>query len=157
MKNIEKAFLWIIGVLERRSVPYKISGGLAARAYGVNRELADIDIEINVRDILLIYNEVRPYITYGPDRFKDDNWDLDLMTLQYEGQEIDISNIEAKIFNKEKGNWENTFSNLENYELIEIYGKKVPVEKLDNLISYKSKLLREVDIEDVKQLKSLRK
>jgi hypothetical protein len=157
MKNTEKAFLWITGIVERMDIPYKISGGLAARAYGVSRELADIDIEVNDKDISLISNEVKSYITYGPDRYKDDNWDLNLVTLQYEGQEIDIAGIEAKIFNKENKVWENAGSDLNDYGLIEIYGKKVPVEKLSTLIAYKTKLSREVDIEDVRQLKLLKK
>jgi hypothetical protein len=157
MKNTEKAFLWITEILEKMKIPYKISGGFAARIYGVNRELADIDIEVNDNDIALISNEVKPYIVYGPDGYKDENWDLNLMTLQYEGQEIDIAGIEAKIFNKEKEIWEKTGSDLDDYELIEIYGKKVPIEKLDALIAHKTKLSREVDIEDIKQLKLLKK
>lgn len=157
MKNTEQAFLWITGILERMNIPYKISGGFAARAYGVNRELADIDIEVNDKDIVLISDEVKSYIVYGPDRYKDDNWDLNLMTLQYEGQEIDIAGIEAKVFNKENERWENAGSDVDNYELIEIYGKKVPIETLDVLIAYKTKLSREVDIEDVRQLRLLKK
>lgn len=157
MKNTEKAFLWIIELLVRMKISYKISGGFAARAYGVNRELADIDIEVNDKDILLISHEVKSYIVFGPDRYKDDNWDLNLMTLQYEGQEIDIAGIESKVFNKESGNWESIGTDLNRHELIELYGKKVPIEKLDNLIAYKTRLSREVDIEDVRQLKLLRK
>jgi hypothetical protein len=156
MKNTEKAFLWIIEILEENNIPFKISGGFAACAYGVNRELADIDIEVNDKDILLISHEVKSYITHGPYRYKDNNWDLELMTLQYEGQEIDIAGIGAKIFNKESGDWENSSTDLTNYELIEIYGKKVPVEKIDSLITYKTKLSREVDIEDVRQLKLIK-
>mgnify|MGYP001563774661 CR=1 FL=1 len=157
MKNTEQAFLWIIEILERMNISYKISGGFAARTYGVRRELADIDIEVNDKNITLISDEVKQYITYGPARYMDNNWDLNLMTLQYQGQEIDIAGVEAKIFNKENGDWEKTGSGLDNYELIEVYGKKVPIEKLDILITYKTKLSREVDVEDVKQLKLLKK
>ncbi len=156
MKNTEKAFLWIIEILEENNIPFKISGGFAARAYGVNRELADIDIEVNDKDILLISDKVKTCITHGPYRYKDDNWDLELMTLQYEGQEIDITGIGARIFNKENGVWNNSSTDLNNYELIEIYGKKVPVEKIDSLIAYKTKLSREVDVEDIRQLKLIK-
>ena len=45
MRDTKKAFLWIIGILERNTIVYKISGGFVARIYGVNRQLADIDIE----------------------------------------------------------------------------------------------------------------
>lgn len=62
MKNTEKAFLWIINILEEKRIIYKISGGFAARVYGVNRELADIDIEIKDADISKIVENVKPYI-----------------------------------------------------------------------------------------------
>jgi hypothetical protein len=81
MKNSEKAFKWIIDILEKNKIPFQVSGGLAARAYGSDRELADIDIEVsddNVRDLV---PEVKEYITFGPGFYKDDNWDLLLMTL----------------------------------------------------------------------------
>ena len=156
MRNTEKAFLWIIEILERMKISYKILGGFAARAYGVDRELADIDIEVDDGDILLISNEVKPYIVFGPARYKDENWDLNLMTLQYEGQEIDIAGKELKIFNKENKNWEKLGSDLCDCEIVEVYGKKVPIEKLDNLIAYKTKLSRDVDIKDVIQLKDFK-
>ena len=40
--------------------------------------------------------------------------------------------------------------------MTEVYGKIVPIEKMDALINYKIKLGREVDIEDVKQLSEIK-
>lgn len=155
MKNTKKAFLWITNILDQKEITYKISGGLAARLYGVNRDLADIDIEIADQDILSIIEDVKPYIVFGPARYKDLNWDLELMTLLYEEQEIDIAGINSKIFNQATGKWEKYPGNLNDVTIIEIYGKKVPVESIKSLITYKSKLAREVDLEDIKQLKEL--
>lgn len=151
-KNTEKAFLWITGLLEEHSIQYKISGGFAARIYGVQRDLADIDIEISKQDILKISELAKDNIIYGPSRFKDDHWDLELMTLCYDGQDIDISENEAKIFNKQSGAWEVIHSDLAKFELLEIYNKKVPIEEKNSLINYKNKLSREVDLEDIRQL-----
>lgn len=152
MKNTEKAFIWITDILEKKGIEYKISGGFAARIYGSNRELADIDIEVADNDILLIKKEVEEYIIYGPKRYLDEDWDLNLMTLNYEGQEIDIAGINAKIFNKEIKQWEDLSSSLDTVEIKEVFGKMIPVESLESLINYKTRLGREVDIEDVKQL-----
>jgi hypothetical protein len=155
MKNTEKAFLWITDILEQKGIKYKISGGFAARIYGVDRELADIDIEMENTGIPLIEETVNPYIISGPERYKDDNWDLEVMTLVYEGQEIDIAGIEAKIFNVQTKQWEELKNDLNDNTIMEIYGKKVPIESISNLIAYKTKLSREVDIKDVRQLKQI--
>jgi hypothetical protein len=152
MKNTEKAFHWIINIIERHNIKYKISGGFASRIYGSTRELADIDIEIADEDIKIIFNDVSSYIKFGPSRYKDDNWNLELMTLEYEGQEIDIAGTGAKIFNKQTSLWENSSGDLDTVEMKDVFGKSVPVESLKSLIAYKTKLGRDVDKEDVRQL-----
>ncbi len=155
MKNTEAAFHWIVDILESRGIKYKISGGFAARVYEVNRELADIDIEVADADILKIVDDVKPFIIFGPNRYQDDNWGLELMTLKYEDQEIDIAGAEAKIFNQEAKQWEPCSGNMQSIEMKEVFGKKVPIESKESLIAYKSKLAREVDLEDVRQLQGL--
>jgi len=155
MKNTKKAFLWMIDILERHKILYRISGGLAARAYGVDRELADIDIEVAEKDIFSIVEDVKPYIVFGPARSTDISWDLQLLTLSYEGQYIDISGVEAKYFNRENKQWENCSGDLRSNNIVEIYGKNVPVESIESLIAYKTKLAREVDLEDVRQLNKI--
>lgn len=155
MRNTEAAFHWITNILERHKISYKISGGFAARVYGVIRELADIDIEVKDADIRRIVEEVQPYIIFGPGRYTDENWNLELMTLKYEGQEIDIAGVEAKIFNHKTKQWEPCSGSLQSVEMREVFGKEVPIESRSSLIAYKTKLGRDVDVEDVKQLSSL--
>lgn len=157
MKNTEKAFRWIIEILEQHYIAYKISGGLAARLHGAQRELADIDIEVADADVAKIAEEVRSYIVFGPTRYKDENWDLELMTLEYEGQEIDIAGIEAMIFDQKTESWVACPGDLTTIEVKEAFGRQVPVESLQTLISYKTMLGREVDREDIKQLQAIRR
>lgn len=146
------AFHWITNLLESHAIQYKITGGLAARAYGVDRSLADIDIEVEEKWIASIAQWVSPYIVYGPDRYKDISWDIQLMTLMYEGQEIDIAAAEARIYNVKTATWELSISNPSEYCTLMIYNKNVPVETLAELITYKEKLGRLVDKEDIRQL-----
>lgn len=155
MKNTEAAFHWIIDILENKGIRYKISGGFAARMHGVSRELADIDIEIADEDILKITGDVEPYIVFGPARFRDESWDLKLMTLNYLGQEIDIAGNEALMYDRSHSVWERCSNGLEDAELMEVFHRKVWIESPDSLIRYKTKLGREVDIEDVRQLKAI--
>lgn len=153
MKETEKAFLWVTDILDQKGIRYRISGGLAARAYGVDRELADIDIEVADKDTPFIIDNIKPYIIFGPARYKDENWDLNLVTLRYLGQEIDIASDNAKIFNKKTKLWEKCSSELSDFDIRPVFGKKVPVEPMESLILYKTNLARDVDLEDVRQLK----
>lgn len=152
MKNTEKAFHWIIDLLEKRGIAYKISGGFAARLHGAKRELADIDIEVSDADVVKVAEEVKPFIIFGPDRYIDENWDLELMTLSYEEQEIDIAGIDAKIFNQKTKLWELCPGDLQTVVTKEAFGRQVPVESIESLITYKSMLAREVDLEDIRQI-----
>ena len=155
MKDTKAALQWIVDILECHKITYRISGGFAAQIYGVRRELADIDIEIADADILKIVADVKPHIVFGPAPYKDNNWDLRVMTLNFKGQEIDIAGANAKIFNKNMNRWEPVDTNLKRATIKEVFGRKVPVEPLDSLIDYKLKLGREVDLTDVEQLKGL--
>lgn len=152
MRDTEKAFNWIITILESKGIHYKIFGGFAARIYGAKRELADIDIEVDDADIPLILNDVRPYIIFGPDHYRDEEWDLELMTLNYAGQEIDIAGRNGFIFNKSSATWEHWSSGRDTFTLCEICKKTIPVEPKESLIAYKMKIQRDVDIEDAQQL-----
>ena len=154
-RNTEAAFHWITTILERHAIEYRICGGFAARAYGVTRELADIDFEIDKQDISKITQDVMPYIIFGPGRYQDESWDLELMTLQYEGQMIDIAGTGAKLFNQKTKQWEVCPGSLKAVEMKEVFGKLVPIEEIHSLINYKTKVGREVDVEDVKQLTAI--
>ncbi len=153
IRNTEKAFHWIVGLLKKHNIPFQVSGGFAARVYGVNRELNDIDIGIPDESFEEIYTEVKDYVRYGPEHFVDEQWDLKLMSLKYEGQKIDIAGRnEIKFFDKESQSWVPGHRDLLNSEMIEVFGVLVPVIPKEALIAYKKKIGREVDIEDIKQL-----
>lgn len=151
MRNTEGALRWIVNILKSKNVPFQVTGGFATRLYGSNRELADIDIDINDGDFEKIINEVKQYVVFGPEQFKDENWNLKLMILEYEGQIIDVCG-EATVFNKNNKKWVLIKTDFSNSNYFNVYGVDIPVIKKEALIVYKSKLLRDVDIEDIKVL-----
>jgi len=154
-KNTEEAFTWIIGLLHKHSIPFQIAGGFAARLYGSERELADIDIGIPDNRFDELYPDVKEYSTFGPAQYVDDEWDLKLMTLNYKGQEIDIAGEDnIKILDKETKKWISASGDLSISEHKEVYGLTVPVIPKEALIAYKKKLMREVDIADLKVLEA---
>ena len=151
MKNPEKTFAWIVGVLNKHQVPFVISGGLAAKSYGSPRPLNDIDIDIHDKDFDLILNDIKTYIVFGPDYYRDERWDLLLATLNHEGQEVDISGGDTlKICDARTSEWKLNKTDFSNVEQREIFGITVPVIFRKDLIEYKSMLAGEhqqVDIQ----------
>jgi len=155
MHKAKQALIWITNILKKHTISFQITGGLAAIVYGANRPLADIDIDISDNQFDSIIDDVKSYIIFGPKRFKNDKWDLMLMTLNYHGQEIDLSGADSThIFNEVRHEWI-----LLNEDLMKVSQKKVfdldlPVIPLPNLFYYKKILAREVDLIDIKQIES---
>jgi hypothetical protein len=155
VKNTEGAFRWIVGILRTRQIPFRITGGLAAQQYGATRPLADIDIDIPSEKFEAILPAVKDYITWGPERYSDENWNLHLMTLTYEGQEIDIAGAsDAKIYDVDSKSWISYPADLSQVEPYSVYGCRVPIISRRILINYKKQLGRGVDLSDVREIES---
>ncbi|MBI3623618.1 hypothetical protein HY212_06095 [Candidatus Pacearchaeota archaeon] len=153
MKKTKEALKWIIKILRKHKVPFLISGGFDAKVYGSKRLLADIDIEIHDKEMYKVFPYVKEYIIYGPKIFKNKEFNLFLMTLKYKGQEIDICGKDhLKMFDKVHKKWFKESNNFKQVSRKKIYGIKLPLEELKDLISYKKKIRRRVDIIDVKNL-----
>jgi hypothetical protein len=153
MRNTEAAFRWIIQILQNNNIPFQITGGFAARLYGANRELHDIDIDIPEEDFPKIVPLVEEYIIRGPLRYTSDKWDLQLMTLLFEGQEIDLGGaFEGKMFDKDANDWVDITCNFATAKLMDVYGLKVPVVNKEELIAYKRIVARDTDLTDVSQM-----
>lgn len=152
-KKLENALKWIIPLLEKHEIPFQISGGFAAFLYGVNRPIQDIDIDLPDERMEELLPEIQPYIIFGPERYKDENWDLKLITLNYHDQEIDLAGMSAaKIFNQSLQRWQLQEVNLSSSKKILFHDALIPVIEKEDLINYKTKLSREVDLIDVKRL-----
>ncbi|MDO8558607.1 MAG: hypothetical protein Q7S09_05525 [bacterium] len=150
MKNTEKAFKWIIGILKKHEVPFQITGGLAAKVYGSNRPLADIDIDIPDDDFPKIMEDVNKFIVYGPAHYNDERWDCKLMTLSFEGQEIDISGADSmKICDARTGEWKSMPTDFLKSVEKEVFGISVPVIPPKALVDYKQMLIGEHQREDI--------
>ena len=145
------ALQWIVDILDSHKIDYLISGGFAGKIFGSNRELHDIDINISEKDFSKILSEISKYIIYGPSRYKDDKWDCELITLNYEGQEIDISGIETiLISNKERTKWIHFSTDFSKTLDIDLSGIKIKVIDPKNFIEYKKELDGDHQIDDIK-------
>jgi hypothetical protein len=156
MKNIHNAkaaLIWITEILKNLNIPFQIAGGLAAIAYGSARALHDIDIDIPEDKFGILENEVKKFITYGPACFKDEKWNLTLMTLNYNGQLIDLSGAyQAEIFDEKAREWRSLITDFSRVEIKTVLGLQLPVIPFDVLLAYKKILAREVDLMDITEL-----
>lgn len=154
MDRSKTAFRWIVDILQKHDVPFMVTGGLAARAYGSQRDLRDIDLEVPDDQIGKIIEDVSRYIVFGPERYRDDFFDLALLRLNYEGQEIDISGgSEVKIYDPKKEEWVNDPTDFSKYESKEIFGAIVLVVQPEDWLVYKSISPRREDLQDIEAVK----
>jgi hypothetical protein len=153
-KKTTEALRWIIEIFNRHNVPYRIGGGFAAKMYGSPRPLNDIDFGILEKYFSIILPDISEYITHGPKRYKDAKWDCELITLDYHGQEIDISGTETiKMSNKEKTKWISLDETSETVDM-NVEGIDIKVMNPEALVEYKKELDGEhqlVDIEAVEK------
>lgn len=152
------ALRWIKNILESEHIPYQISGGLAAHIYGSQRPVNDIDLVIPEKDFQKVFERTKEYVTEGPGRHRGKKWDLELLTLDYEGQEIDIGGAETtKITMKDStGNdtdeWVLLTTDFDKSVMMDFHGMVLPLEPKESLAAYKKHLNGEHQKEDIKAL-----
>jgi len=152
--KLENAFIRISKLLKKLYIDYEVSGWFAVAIYGSNRPIADIDINIHENDFDTILPHIRRYIIFWPAQYQDSERDLRLITLCYEWQEIDLCGANgAKIYNKKNSKRQTANFNFRNFEIHTISWMKTKVSSPRQLLEYKSKILREVDLQDIQFLK----
>ena len=113
-------------------------------------KLFDIDIDMKGGDFARLLPFVKDYITFGPERYRDESFDIELLTLEYHGQKIDLSSDEnARIYNSITKQWQVCETNYADYEQHEIFGLVAPVIRRQELIEYKKMIGRRLGLEDV--------
>src|SRR3989339_796818 len=104
--KVEQALRFIVDKLNMAAVPYQLTGGLAARLYGAEREINDIDFDIYEEDFDKILALVQGFVIYGPADYEDNRWKIKRMTLDYHGQKIDFSGARnQQIFDDKTQAW----------------------------------------------------
>ena len=153
MINLEKqAFHWIVTILRKNKIPFRVTGGLAVNSYGVKRKLFDIDLDVPDSALQKLMPFFKKFKVTGPTHYKDKEWDVNYLSIDYHGQDVDlIGSNSQKIFNKNTRKWENFKINLSSPKK-KIFGLIMSVIPKNELIQYKEKIRRDVDLQDVKAL-----
>jgi len=155
MNKAKAALTWIVGVLNKYGIPYQVEGGLAANCYGSNRELADIDIFLPSFGFDKISKDVEGYVDFGPAFHTGTHWRLVYQVLNYRGQQIEICDAgKAKYLDTQENTWIKRNIDFTKAETIGIFDIATRVIPKSDLIEYKSRTNREVDIIDIEQIKN---
>ena len=150
MRNTHAALVWIVGLLHDLKIPFEIDGGFAAAFYGSKRELADIDINVPAERLGEITERVKDYLTFGPDWYRDEQWDLYMISLNYAGQNIDIGALgQMKYYDKGEDKWKEISSDMNDCRTVEYEGMNLPLVNEIKLMIYKQGLQRGVDKKDL--------
>ena len=149
------ALRWIVEILNRNNIPYKIGGGFAAKVYGSSRRINDIDISLSGKYFPILLSETSDYITVGPKHYLNEKWDCDTISINYSGQDIDITDIDTlKMTNLEKTKWINVIEiRLSDSKKININEIDISVMDPQDLIAYKKELGGEHQLIDIRATK----
>ena len=148
-----QALGWIVEVLRRAEVPFQAVGGLAARAYGARRPLVDLDFYVPTSRLVDVADVTAAYVTRFPSHHGDENWDLTFMKLEYEGRPIELGGADgARYFDRQAGLWREAGIRFDASADTTIFGIRVPIMPLDQLLEYKRRLDRDVDRQDIAEI-----
>ncbi|OHA81468.1 MAG: hypothetical protein A2675_03280 [Candidatus Yonathbacteria bacterium RIFCSPHIGHO2_01_FULL_51_10] len=151
------ALRWIVEILTKNEIPYRIGGGFAAHIYGSTRSINDIDVSLSGKYFSAIIPEVSNYITAGPKHYSNEKWDCDTLSLDYNGQEIDITDVDTlRMSNKEEIEWVQVKDTYRRFPgiMMSIEGVNVSLMDPRDLVAYKKHLGGDhqlVDIESVEK------
>ena len=153
MVKAKAALVWIVDILDKHGIPYQVEGGLAANCYGSNRELVDIDIFIPSFGFEKISKDVEGYVEFGPEFHSGTHWKLVYQLLNYCGQQIEICDAgRAEYLDTQNDTWVKRDIDFTKAKTIGILGISTKVMRKDDLLEYKGRLNREVDIIDIEQI-----
>ncbi len=151
--DLSDTLRWIANLLAELGVPYQVVGGLAARAYGASRPLADIDLYVPDAALDRIASAAASHLTLLPSYHRTAQWDLTFMKVHHGGWQIEIAGADsARVRNHRAGAWDSANIRFDVGEMHEIEGIPLPVMPKSQLIEYKQGLDRDVDRQDLNEI-----
>lgn len=145
---------WIVGLLRDRNIPFLICGGLAAKGYGSERGLYDIDLFVPGEYFSTVVQAGQEFVSKAAAHRQEEGWDLIYVQFKYEGVKVEVGNADGpKIFDTGNEKWVPLNIDFSRYETVHLLGLELPLMLRDDLIRYKSALSRPVDIEDIRDIR----
>lgn len=135
-----------------RNIPFQAVGGLAVRAWGGRRDLVDLDFYVPDAALPVLARHTG-FAARGPERIRDDCWDVLVVTLDVGGCRVELGGAEtARYRERHTGEWHGAHIGFDRGVTRTVLGRPIPVMPKDDLVCYKSRLDREVDLVDLHAL-----
>ena len=151
----QSAAEWILSLLSERNIPFLICGGLAARGYGSQRDLHDIDLFVPGEHFSSVVQAGQPFISKAAAHHQEEGWDLTYVQFKYEGVKVEVGNADgAQIFDAGNETWVPLNIDFSRYATVQLLGLNLPLMLKDDLVQYKTLLSRPVDIEDIHAIRA---
>lgn len=145
---------WIVGILRDRDIPFLICGGLAAKGFGSERDLNDIDLFVPGEHFLSVVQAGQEYVSKAAAHRREEGWDLTYVQFKYEGTKVEVGNADSpRIFDSDSQAWVPLDINFSRFATVHLLGLELPLMLKEDLVRYKSALSRPVDIEDIRAIR----
>ncbi|WP_296933638.1 hypothetical protein [uncultured Marinobacter sp.] len=145
---------WIVGLLRDRNIPFLICGGLAAKGYGSERDLNDIDLFVPGAFFPSVVQAGQEFVSKAAAHRQEEGWDLTYVQFKYEGIKVEVGSADCpKIFDASSETWVPLNIDFSRYTPVHLLGLELPLMLKDDLVQYKSALARPVDIQDIRAIR----
>lgn len=138
-----QAIKWIVAIFDENKISYRIGGGAAVHLYGSSRPVKDIDIALSGKYFSVIIPLVRDHIIAGPQHYLNEKWDCTTLSLNYHGQDIDLTDVDTLLMRSKDGTeWIRNKEIYDKYPDVvkEVEGLKVTLMHPQALLGYKEHL-----------------
>jgi hypothetical protein len=142
----------LVGALERNAIPYQATGGLAGNVHGSLWPLHDIDLDVPTAMLPQVADLFRDAVVWGPARYVDHEFDVELLRLELHGVPVDVCGTEDAFVLTPAGERLSLVTDLAAAQRLEFRGLSLNVLSLAELIAYKRLLGRSADVADLEQL-----
>ncbi len=157
------ALAYIIPILAKYRFRWVITGGFAAYVFGVDRDITDIDIDIDTSkdapEFQAFVEDVRPFMTQELEHYVDQNYDNYNFEVTYGGQIIDICPMaEMNVTDKLPGAYVHFYKDgFPEMETVPFHGFDLPLLSKRLIIKNKEMLVwqRESDHRDIAGLREI--
>ena len=145
-------------VLAEAEIGYRVTGGLAGNLHGSAWPLHDIDLDAPSGALEALAARFRakpgtlPEDVLGPGRYRDEEFDIDLLELRLEGVDVDVAGTGDAAILTPQGARQSLRIDLARAELHRLGALRLPVAPLADLLDYKRVIGRTADLAELERL-----